>query len=229
MSSFPQQEWTGVLISGGLDSAILLGHLLDQGALVQPLYVHSGFVWETAERNAVGRWLAWWESSRLAPLVELEMPIADLYRDHWSLTGEATPDAHTPDDAVYLPGRNALLLIKACLWCQMHDIRSIALALLAHNPFPDATPEFFQAFHRMLGLATGNDVNVWCPFAHKTKDQVLELGRHFPIELTFSCIAPRENLHCGHCNKCAERQAAFQNLGVEDPTQYAAEAVSGEW
>ena len=37
----------------------------------------------------------------------------------------------------------------------------------------------------------------------------------------FSCIAPRAERHCGHCNKCAERQLAFTQLGMADTTVYA--------
>ena len=39
----------GVLVSGGLDSAILVGHLLQQGESVQPFFVKGGFRWESTE------------------------------------------------------------------------------------------------------------------------------------------------------------------------------------
>jgi 7-cyano-7-deazaguanine synthase len=42
-----------------------------------------------------------------------------------------------------------------------------------------------------------------------------------PLELTFSCIAPAGSLHCGQCNKCAERQRAFRLSSMPDPTRYA--------
>ena len=59
------------------------------------------------------------------------------------------PGADTPDEAVYLPGRNALLAIKAALWCQLHDIDVLAVATLKSNPFDDASASFFHH----LGLA----------------------------------------------------------------------------
>ena len=52
----------------------------------------------------------------------------------------------TPDDAVYLPGRNPLLLVKAVVWCHLHGIDQLALAPLGSNPFADATDEFFAEF-----------------------------------------------------------------------------------
>jgi 7-cyano-7-deazaguanine synthase len=48
----------------------------------------------------------------------------------------------------------------------------------------------------------------------------MQLGRDMPLELTFSCIDPVDGLHCGRCNKCAERQKAFRSIDLEDPTRY---------
>src|SRR5688500_6061842 len=101
---------TGVLLSGGLDSCILLGHLLGAGRHVQPFYIRTGVTWEPCELAAVRHFLAAVATPRLAALVTLELPVADLYDSHWSLTGDNVPDAKSPDEAVYLPGRNALLL-----------------------------------------------------------------------------------------------------------------------
>ena len=52
-----------------------------------------------------------------------------------------------------------------------------------------------------------------------------ELGRRYPLDLTFSCIAPRDGVHCGQCNKCAERQAAFDLIGRNHPTDFACAAL----
>lgn len=143
MSSFPSTEPVGVLLSGGLDSAILLSHLLAQGETVRPFYIRTGVVWEAAERRAVHDYLAAVALPRLLPLVEFELPLADLYEQHWSLNGRDVPDAASPDEAVFLPGRNALLLLKPAIWCQRHGLARLALGPLASNPFPDARPEFF--------------------------------------------------------------------------------------
>jgi 7-cyano-7-deazaguanine synthase len=52
----------------------------------------------------------------------------------------------------------------------------------------------------------------------------MELGRDYPLELTFSCINPKGALHCGRCNKCHERREGFQLIGAVDPTNYSDEA-----
>ena len=93
--------------------------------------------------------------SRSRPLVVLDLPVDDLYGDHWSITGDGVPDVRSADDAVYLPGRNALLLVKAAIWCRLHGIGELALAVLRSNPFADATPEFFAEFESAIGPGCG--------------------------------------------------------------------------
>ena len=207
-----------VLLSGGVDSSILLADLLRQGRRVQPIYVRCRLVWEKAELRAVGRLLKAlmprWPG--LLPLVTLDLPVGDLYGDHWSLTGRDPPDAASPDDAVYLPGRNALLLVKAALWCQLHGIDELALGVLGTNPFADATPAFFDELQIALNRASGGRLRILRPYAGLDKRQVLQRGADLPLRLTFSCIAPVRGLPCGRCNKCAERQAAMEEPGMRD-------------
>ncbi len=212
----------GVLLSGGLDSAILAGDLLRHGRRVAPFYVRTGCVWQACELAAVCSFLEAISRPKLDALVELELPLADLYADHWSITGHGYPDRATPDDAVFLPGRNPLLLTKPAIWCRQHGITQLALATLMSNPFSDATPEFFAAFEEMIDRAMGARIETVRPFERLTKKDVMQLGRELPLALTFSCLAPVDGLHCGRCNKCAERQRAFGHLESGDPTRYAA-------
>ncbi|MGE3406913.1 MAG: 7-cyano-7-deazaguanine synthase [Pirellulales bacterium] len=218
----PPPAVIGLLLSGGLDSSILLGQLLDQGRVVQPFYVRCGMVWQDEELRSTRSFISALACPALTELVEFDMPIADLYGEHWSFTGRGTPDATTPDEAVYLPGRNALLLVKPMVWCQSHGIGELALAPLASNPFGDATEGFFDALQTAMNHDARQPVRIVRPFAALHKREVMLLGRNLPLEQTFSCIRPRGGLHCGQCNKCAERQAAFASVAWPDPTEYAA-------
>ena len=211
----------GLLISGGLDSAILLGDLLRQGRSVQPFYIRSGLFWEKDELWALKAFLIALHSPALLPVIEMELPLRDVYGEHWSTTGRGVPDAATADQAVYLPGRNALLAIKPAIWCRLHGIEELALGVLHENPFGDATDGFFDSFETMLDRGTGGRVRIIRPLNGLSKREVLAMSSDLPLELTFSCIKPEKGLHCGRCNKCAERQAAFQAANLPDPTQYA--------
>ena len=214
-----------VLVSGGPDSAVLVGEAVQSHAALYPLYVRCGLFWETAELDHLRTFLDALSSSALQPLSILELPVGDLYASHWSLTGEGTPAAASPDEAVFLPGRNVLLLAKAMLWCHLHAVPEIAIATLASNPFPDATPEFFAAVEAVVNHAVDGRVRIHQPYLGLKKADVLRRGRDLPLELTFSCIHPRQGQHCGACNKCAERRRAFAEAGLPDRTVYFTEPV----
>jgi 7-cyano-7-deazaguanine synthase len=211
----------GVLASGGLDSCILISELLRQGRPVQPFYIRTNLIWEQAEALALGRYLQAVDSSNLRDLTLLELPLTDLYGRHWSTTGDDTPASDAPDEAVFLPGRNALLMVKAAVWCQLNGVRELALASLSTNPFEDATGQFFEHAQAMFNCYDGRPIRIVLPFSDLNKQQVVERGRDYPLELTFSCISPMDDEHCGRCNKCAERQRSFRDAGLEDPTCYA--------
>lgn len=216
MSDLDPTRPLAVLVSGGLDSAILLGEAARRHPAVWPLYVRFGLAWEDVELGYLRRFA----EALALPVVVLEMPVRDLYGDHWSVTGVDVPDAATPDEAVYLPGRNVLLLAKAMLWCHLHDVDQVALAPLEANPFPDATPGFFRAFEAVVNQAVEGSVRVVCPYRGLHKVEVLRRGAGMPLGWTFSCIRPVDGRHCGVCNKCAERQRGFADAGLADPTSY---------
>lgn len=221
-------EVVGLLFSGGLDSSILLAHLLDSGRHVQPFYIGSDLYWQAEEQRAAREFYGALDADRLGPMVILDLPMADLYGDHWSVTGVAVPDAKTPDEAVYLPGRNLLLAVKAALWCQLHGIGELALAVLRANPFADSTSHFFDSLEAALQQGEGRSLRITRPFGEMDKREVMRLGADYPLELTFSCIAPVDGLHCGKCNKCSERQSAFGLIGREDPTTYATQMAGSK-
>jgi 7-cyano-7-deazaguanine synthase len=212
-----------VLLSGGLDSAVLLGEMVRRGASVYPLYVRCGLRWEQAELAQVLQFLAAVATPGLQPLRILQVPVADLYEDHWSLGGPDVPDGDSRDEAVFLPGRNVLLLGKSILWCHLHGVPAVALGTVRGNPFADATDRFVTGLQRAINLAMGGSVRICRPYASLTKSEVMRRGQGLPLHLTFSCLAPTSGAHCGRCNKCAERQRAFASIHVADPTVYAAE------
>lgn len=209
-----------VLLSGGLDSAILLGEESARRPVL-PIYVRSGLEWEEVELAHCREFLSRCQSINILPLVVLDQPTRDLYGAHWSTGVGPVPDERSSDDAVYLPGRNLLLLSKAMLYCHLHGVGEIALAPLAGNPFPDASPDFFKSMAALVNVAVGGRLHVLLPYRHLHKPEVLERGRTMPLEWTFSCIQPIQGKHCGRCNKCHERREAFARVGMVDPTLYA--------
>lgn len=216
-----------MLFSAGLDSAVLLA---DEGrrGRVYPLYVSVGLAWEAAELAAAGRLLASPAFAGVRPIARLAFTVTDLYAPtHWAIRGEP-PGYDTPDEDVYLTGRNLVLLAKAGTWCALHDVSRIVLGPLAGNPFPDATPEFFRSMAHSLSTGLDRHISVETPFRELHKEDVIRRGQELgvPFELTLSCMNPRVSgdaiRHCGACSKCRERKEAFGAAGVADPTAYAA-------
>jgi len=213
-----------VLVSGGLDSCVMLVELARRYRGIHPLFVRQGLVWENIELVHLRRFLHAAKIPHVQPLTVLALPVRDLYGVHWSVTGRKVPHALTPDEAVYLPGRNLLLLSKTAVFCALNKIDAIAVGSLGHNPFPDATPKFFRDFAVAAAQALDCRLRIVAPFRSLSKEKVILRGHRLglPIQLSFSCIAPHRGRHCGRCNKCAERQKAFHDAGLEDLTRYAA-------
>ncbi len=212
-------EKISVLASGGLDSAVLIAKLAAD-AEVYPIYVRCGFKWEDAELAFLRLFVDALHNPNVKHATILSAPTATLYGDHWSVTGARVPAADEPDENTYLPGRNILLISLAAIWGSTHGVSEIAIGSLGGNPFPDATPEFFESFASSLSLGLGHKVLIKAPLRGFHKEELIKQFKDLPLQLTLTCMAPLGSLHCGQCNKCFERQQAFLKAGVEDRTTY---------
>jgi 7-cyano-7-deazaguanine synthase len=197
MSTHQPQTGVAVLFSSGLDSAVLLAYaarLLNSGA------------YPAAVRE----------------LVSLTVDMRDVFpASHWAIRGEP-PAYDTPDEDVYIEGRNIVLLSKAAVFMARRRIPRVLIGPLAGNPFPDATPGFFEAIGRALSMGLAAPIIVDAPFSRWDKSEVIRLGGSLgvPLELTLSCMQPEGGVHCGRCSKCRERIEAFAKAGAVDPTTY---------
>ena len=220
-----------VLLSGGLDSAVLAAHEAQRDR-VRPVFVSVGLAWEAAELAMIDRLLAAPVFANTDPLSRVEFTMRDVYpASHWAIRG-VPPAYDTPDEDVYLTGRNLVLLTKAGIVAATTGAQRIALGPLAGNPFPDARPEFFTAMSRALSLGLDHPIEIAAPFLEWQKDDVIRRGVELgvPLELTLSCMNPGSTgsagstglpVHCGLCSKCRERRDAFAAAGAADPTPYA--------
>jgi len=213
---------TLVLLSGGLDSALLAALTAQQGP-VTPAHVRCGYAWEDVEADYIARLLQWEGLAGVESLRTLHVDMRDIVPPtHWAFTGRA-PAYATADEEVYLDGRNVTLVAKAAVLAARVEADAIALGLLKGNPFPDATPDFLSTMAKAVSLGLAHDIRIETPLAEWSKADVVKAAARIglPFEQTISCMAPAGSRHCGLCSKCRERHDAFVAAGIADPTDYA--------
>jgi 7-cyano-7-deazaguanine synthase len=157
------------------------------------------------------------------PVATLAVDMRDVYPPtHWAVTGNP-PAYDTPDEDVYLEGRNIVLIAKAAVLCARLRIERLVLGPLQGNPFPDARPLFFETMARAMSLGLDRPLAIAAPLSQMHKDDVVKLGLKLevPLALTISCMNPAADLHCDKCSKCRERREGFAAAGITDPTRYA--------
>jgi 7-cyano-7-deazaguanine synthase len=215
---------TAVLLSGGLDSAVLAADALGRGPII-PIYISVGFAWEAEERAMLAALFSQPPFLGVAAPVALTFDMRDVYPpDHWAMRG-TPPGYDTPDEDVYLSGRNVILMSKAAVYLGTAGLTParVLMGQLAGNPFPDATPAFLDAIGHALSLGLATTVDVETPLARLRKADVIRRGMELgvPLQLTLSCMQPSGGSHCGRCSKCRERRDAFREAGIVDPAHYA--------
>ncbi len=216
----------GLLLSGGLDSSVLLSHLLRAGHRVHPLYVRTGLAAEREELLAVVRLTRTVGTSQMEKLSTLQLPLSDL-------AGRAADDFSLPagepmagDDAFEAGGHIVLLVAKAALWCQRRGVEQLAVGLRSDGPLSSDCCEYLGDVQAAVSRAQRQEVQIVMPFATLDRRHIMQLGQQSALELTFSCAHPVRRMHCGQCSKCIERQAAFRTLHRQDPTRYAGAMVA---
>jgi 7-cyano-7-deazaguanine synthase len=195
-----------VLTSGGVDSNILLAEILKDRRYeeVFPLYIRAGVNWEAAELHWLRKYLKALRRTKLRPLSVLKMPIDDVISG-WAITGRAAPARFFSGHELNIRGRNLLILSKALTFCAQKEIPALAVGTLKDNPFPDASPEFFRRFGRLATEALDYPVRILAPFRRMKKKEIVKKANGLPIQLSFSCLAPKGIKACRRCLKCLER------------------------
>ena len=218
---------TAVLASGGMDSCILLANEAKNG-VAYPIYVETGIPWEWAEKKMLSHFIDAVDNPNIKPVTTLSLPVKALYGDtHWTMSGETVPGYDEPDETVYIPGRNIILITLAAIWCSLNDVHRIVIGSLAGNPFPDATPDFFQSIANANGVGLDHEITVEAPMRNLHKEDILAANAPtLPLHLTLTCSNPQTGdddaiIHCANCNKCRERHDAFIDAKIADSTLYA--------
>jgi 7-cyano-7-deazaguanine synthase len=218
-----------VLVSGGMDSAVVVSLARERGYQVHALSVAYGQR-HNAELAA---------SDRVASMlgaVEHKTVTIDLR----SIGGSAlTADIDVPLDApdssdipvTYVPARNTIMLSIALGWAEVLGSSDIWCGVNAvdYSGYPDCRPAFIEAFEALANLATkagveGAGIRIHAPLMSLSKSDIAREGQRLGVDFsaTVSCYkADEQGGACGHCDACRLRAQGFRDAGIADPTRYA--------
>jgi len=170
-----------VLLSGGVDSAVVLAMLSAGGHNASAVWVDYGQPAAAAEREA-------------------SKAIASTYGIAWT---ELAVAGLVPPAAGEFPGRNDMLVALAATAAAG---RSVAIGVHAGTNYADCSPSWVEEWQGLLTVQYHGAVRMLAPLADLPKVQVYALARHLgvPIALTHSCEASA--VPCGSCASCADRR-----------------------
>ena len=124
-----------------------------------------------------------------------------------------------------VPFRNAIMLSIAAGFAE--SIGGEGLVIAAHSGdhaiYPDCRDDFMRAMGEAMRLGTYAGVQLLRPFIALNKGEIAALGARLGVDFarTWSCYKGG-TVHCGKCGTCVERREAFAQVGLTDPTIYAA-------
>ena len=220
-----------VLVSGGMDSAVVLAIARERGFAVHALSVRYGQR-HTSELEAAER-----VAHALGATIHKTVAV-----DLRSIGGSAlTDDIAVPEDSdghvigadipvTYVPARNTIMLSLALGWAEVIGSADLFCGVNAvdYSGYPDCRPEFIEAFERLANVATkagveGAGFRVHAPLLRMSKADIVREGLRLGVDFatTVSCYqADAEGRACRHCDACRLRAEGFLAAGVPDPTRY---------
>lgn len=212
-----------VLFSGGLDSTVLVYHLIKEKVDLKLLSIDYGqrHQNEITSSTQIAEYLG-------LPHFVLSLPSLGQLLGGSALTDQKIilPKGHYAEDSMkttVVPNRNMILLSLAAGHAISIKFDTVAYAAHAgdHTIYPDCRPEFADSMAHALTLADWNCINLLRPFVNWSKADLVKHGIQMgvPFEKTWSCYAGGK-FHCGKCGTCVERKEAFELVGLSDPTQY---------
>ena len=214
-----------VLVSGGIDSTVLLHLLHRQGWRLFALAVHYGQ--RHSRELACARFQAETVGADSFRLLDMGFMGGLLKEGSALLAGGAPiPDlAEIPEDMrdqppTYVPNRNMTLLSIAAAYAESIGGDRVFYGAQAQDEYGywDCTPLFLERVNALLDLNRRRPVVVEAPLMHNSKADNVRLGIELGVDFarTWSCYRGGDH-PCGCCPTCVERLNAFGAVGMADP------------
>lgn len=218
-----------VMLSGGMDSTVLLHHLRKvkgDDINIHALSIHYG------QRHVRELVAARYQASAVrAQFHELNLSVlADILREGSTLIAgaQAVPDLESISESnrsqppTYVPNRNMILLSVAGAFAETHEAKFVYYGAQAQDEYGywDCTQDFLQRINEIFKLNRKNQVVIKAPFLDWKKAEIVQRGRDLGVDFskTWSCY--RGGMYpCNTCPTCVERSKAFAACNISDPLQ----------
>lgn len=211
-----------VLLSGGADSAAVLGLAVKDGYDVYPISFNYG------QRHNIELQYAKRLAEKFGCLgkhIILDIPLN-------KIKGSALTDSsiEVPKDTdlgstipiTYVPARNTIFMSFALAYAEVSGAKKIFIGanVVDYSNYPDCRPDYFDAFQKMANLATKagveeGGIEIITPLIKMTKAEIYKLGMSLSIAPTdtFSCYDPTpEGNECGHCPACLLKNKGLSEI-----------------
>ena len=218
-----------VLLSGGMDSAVVLAIANGQGFACEALSFDYG------QRHRCELLAAQRVAKQIGASGHAVLSI-----DMRAIGGSAlTDDIAVPKEradigegipVTYVPARNTIFLSYALALAEVKGASDIFIGVnaLDYSGYPDCRPEYIEAFERMARLATKSGVGgaplaIHTPLSAMRKSDIVLKGLELGVEfaLTHTCYDPVDDgKPCGSCDACILRRKGFEEIGERDPLPY---------
>jgi len=210
-------------LSGGMDSATVLGYLISKGYKVDCLSFQYGSKhgeYESVSAVKVAKHYG-------VSLTEISLiNVMDIFESNLLKSGGEIPEGHYTDSTMaqtVVPGRNMIFLSILAGRAVTLNADEIAIGIHQgdHVIYADCRTEFYKAMDSAIYLGTDNKVSIVAPFIDTDKTGILTWGLEngVPYHLTRTCYKDQE-FSCGKCGSCVERLEAFDKMNMDDPIEY---------
>lgn len=214
---------TIIVLSGGMDSAVLLADSLDCGKKLAAISFDYGSKHNDRELPMAAALCSHYGISHR--IIRLPF-VNELFNSALLQSGGNIPDGMYDEPSMkdtVVPFRNGIMLAIAAGFAESAGAEEVLLASHSgdHFIYPDCRPEFNAAFSEAVRLGTDNKVKIRFPYADIDKRAIGDIGRRLELDFsrTWTCYKGGE-IHCGTCGACQERKYGLRYDEGLDPTCY---------
>ena len=216
-----------VLLSGGLDSSVVLSVCQDKGYDIYAISFDYG------QRHKVelecAKFQATFFNCTSHEVFKMEFYGGSALTDDIKVPKNRDSHSMSKDIPVtYVPSRNIVFLSFASGYAECHDIDNIFIGVNAidYSGYPDCRKNFIDNFEKLINKSTkkgleGSKFKINTPLINLSKKDIIKLGHKNGVDfsMTSSCYSPKLKKNCGVCDSCLLRKQGFEEAGLRDPAR----------